>query len=139
TVPRRMIVAISQPMFFPWTGLLEQMSAAGVYVRYPDVQFSKGSFVNRVQIMAARGVRWRTVPLRDLHLGQRIGEVMVDDRKNWRGDHLDLLREAYAGAPHANEMLELVASVYADRHETLGSLAAASEAALCRYFGIGPG
>lgn len=133
-----MIVVISQPMFFPWIGLLAQMSAADAYVRYPDVQFSKGSFVNRVQIKTARGVKWLTVPLRDLHLGQRIDEVAIDDRKDWRGEHLGLLREAYAGAPHAGDMLELVAAVHKERYETIAALAAASENALCSYFGIGP-
>ena len=132
-----MIVVISQPMLFPWVGLLEQMRAADAYVRYPDVQFSKGSFVNRVQIKGARGPQWLTVPLRDLHLGQRINEVAIDDRRDWRRDHLDALRRAYAGAPHADDMLDLAGSVYARRHDTIDTLATASEQALCRYFGIG--
>lgn len=135
-----MIVAISQPMLFPWVGLLEQMRAADAYVRYPDVQFSKGSFVNRVQIKTALGVKWLTVPLHELRHGQRINEVKIDYRRNWRRSHLDMLRQAYARAPHANDMLELVESTYAEHHETIASLATASELALHRHLGInGPG
>jgi len=131
-----MIIAISQPMLFPWVGLLEQMRAADTFVHYPDVQFSKGSFVNRVQIKATRGTRWLTVPLLGLRLGQRINEVRINDGRDWRREHLQLLGEAYEGAPYANEMLGLVESVYAHTHENIGSLSEASELALCRYFGI---
>ena len=47
-------VVISQPMFFPWVGMFEQIALADVYVHYDDVQFSKGSFTNRVQLKTAR-------------------------------------------------------------------------------------
>ena len=53
-------VVISQSMLFPWVGLLEQMRLADVFVHYDDVQFSKGSFVNRVQVKTPDGVRWMT-------------------------------------------------------------------------------
>jgi len=132
-----MIVVISQPMLFPWVGLLEQMHAADAFVHYADVQFSKGSFVNRVQIKTARGMRWLTVPLSNLRLGQQINEVKINERSNWRGKHLQMLGDAYEAAPHVNEMLKLVESVYAHDYESIGDLSKASELALCTYFGIG--
>ena len=45
-------VVISQPMYFPWVGMLEQMALADVWVHLDDAQFSKGGFFNRVQIKA---------------------------------------------------------------------------------------
>ncbi|MBC8123824.1 MAG: WbqC family protein, partial [Gemmatimonadaceae bacterium] len=56
-------VVISQPMLFPWIGMFEQICLADVYVHYDDVQFSKGSFSNRVQVKSASGSKWITVPL----------------------------------------------------------------------------
>ena len=58
-----MKVVISQSMFFPWVGFLEQLKLADVYVFYDDVQFSKGGFTNRAQVKANDGVKWMTVPL----------------------------------------------------------------------------
>src|SRR5882672_1775792 len=98
-------VVISQPMFFPWVGMLEQLQAADVYVHYDDVQFSKGSFTNRVQVKTATGVKWLTVPLEDVHLGQLIKDVRVDSRRDWRKSHLSLLDQAY---PQAKEIVERV-------------------------------
>ncbi|MFC5740288.1 WbqC family protein [Dyella tabacisoli] len=131
-----MIVVISQPMLFPWIGMLEQVRAADVFVHYPDVQFSKGSFVNRVQVKTAREIKWLSVPLLGLRLGQRINEVRINNQRNWRQEHMQLLTEAYAKAPYCNEMLSLVESVYENDYETIGGLSEASLMALCRYYGL---
>lgn len=134
-----MNVVISQPMLFPWVGMLEQVRLADRYVNYADVQFSKGSFVNRVQIKTAAGSRWLTVPLRGLSLGQRIEEVQIDNNRPWRQQHLQLLQSAYEGAPYVSEMLSLVSSVYAQQHSDIASLSTASLLSLCRYFDLDRG
>lgn len=127
-------VVISQPMFFPWVGMFEQTRLADVYVHYDDVQFSKGSFTNRVQLKTARGSEWLSVPLRDLRLGQKIREVAVDDRQHWHQRHLQLLAESYAAAPFVTEMLTLAKDVYDQPAATISELAIASTEAVWSYF-----
>lgn len=123
-------------MLFPWVGMFEQLRLADAYVHYDDVQFSKGSFTNRVQIKTARGSEWLTVPLRNFHLGQRILEVAVDNRQDWRQKHLKALSQAYAQAPFKNEMLALVEQVYREAPNTIGEVAMSSLMAIHRYFGF---
>ena len=36
--------------FLPWSGLFNQIAMSDLFIHYDDVQFSKGSFVNRVQL-----------------------------------------------------------------------------------------
>jgi hypothetical protein len=129
-------VVISQSMLFPWVGLLEQVRLADVFVHYDDVQFSKGSFVNRVQIKTAQGTRWMTVPLQQVHLGQAIDEIRLADGTEWRQQHLDLLRSSFEGAPYSADALQLAEQVYAVNHPHLGALARASLRALTGYFGL---
>jgi WbqC-like protein family len=131
-----MRVVISQSMLFPWIGLLEQARLADVFVHYDDVQFSKGSFVNRVQIKTALGKCWMSVPLEDLHLGQRIDEVQIAAIEKWRGKHMDLLNSSFEGAPYARDALGLAEEIYSAGYPHIGALARASLLALCRYFGI---
>ena len=131
-----MNVVISQSMLFPWVGLLEQVRLADVFVHYDDVQFSKGSFVNRVQIKTSEGMRWMTVPLEGLQLGQRINEVRVAADNGWKARHLGMLERSFKGAPHAQDALELVREVYAEDHPHLGALARASLLALCKYLAL---
>lgn len=126
-------------MLFPWVGLLEQVQTADLFVHYDDVQFSKGSFVNRVQIKTPAGIRWMTVPTRDLSLGQSICDVSIAPATEWVAQHLSLLRASFAGAPFAADAIALAEAVYAEGHARLGSLARASLLSLVGYFGLAEG
>ncbi len=127
-------VVISQPMLFPWVGLFEQIRLADVYVHYDDVQFSKGSFTNRVQVKTASGSRWLTLPLHALHLGQRIAEVALEPGDEWRKNHLALLADSYRGTPFVDEMLALAGDLYARPHTSLADLTIDSIELVLRYF-----
>ncbi len=131
-----MRIVISQPMLFPWIGMLEQVRLADVFVHYDDVQYSKGSFVNRVQIKSPNGLQWMTVPIRGLHLGQRINELKFPLVPTWQSRHLTLLKTSLGSTPFASDVLNLVEDVYAHKHHNIGELSKASFCALCRYFGL---
>ncbi|QEY62069.1 WbqC family protein [Metapseudomonas lalkuanensis] len=131
-----MRVVISQPMFFPWPGFLEQVCLADVFVHYNDVQFSKGSFTNRVQVKTAKGSHWLSVPLTGLSLGQLIAEVRPDHRTDWRTRHRALLEQAYAAAPYRTEMLALLDQVYASDCDSIAKIGDLSLKVLCEYFGL---
>ena len=124
-------------MYFPWVGLLEQVRLADVFVQYDDVQFEKGSVFNRIQIKTPEGTRWLTVPLRDKHIGQKINEVLIDNRQDWRSQHISILKQAYARAPYIGEMLKLVEGVFSADTDLLSGLTVSSTAALVKYFSIG--
>ncbi len=92
------IVAIHQPNYLPWLGYFAKMARADVFVFLDDVQFSKQSYINRVQILRDDGCsRWLTVPVH-VSLGQAINEVRPA-KAGWARAHLDTLRGAYKAAP----------------------------------------
>ncbi|MBT5847461.1 MAG: WbqC family protein [Verrucomicrobiales bacterium] len=130
-------VVISQPMYFPWVGMLEQMRLADVFVHLDDAQFSKGGFFNRVQLKTAEGTPWFTVPLAENKLGQLLNEIRMADH-DWRRKQLATLKQTYAAAPHVEEMLGLVESVFKNEHESLAALSAASVEMLAEFFEIMP-
>ena len=129
-------VVISQPMYFPWVGMFEQLRLADDYVDYTDVAFSKGSFTNRVQVKTHTGIVWLTLPLKAARLGQPISEVMVDERQNWRRSHRSTLAQAYAKASFVNDMLALVDEVFESPGARLADVAFHSMMAAHRYFGF---
>ena len=132
-------VVISQPMLFPWVGMFEQIRMADVYVHYDDVQFSKGSFSNRVQIKTADGSKWLTVPLLDLRLGQTIDEIKLQPAEKWQPRHLALLGQAYRHARYRDQMLTIVREVYEAGSRTLGELAMCSIDVVAKFFGLDRG
>lgn len=129
-------IVISQSMYFPWVGLLEQIRLADIFVHYDDVQLTRG-FYNRVQIKTAQGSKWLTVPLRDYHRGQNINEALVDDRTDWRSQHRDILRHAYLKGKFLDDLLSLVDRVFAQPATTLADVSRASIQVLADYFGVG--
>ncbi|SVE18770.1 uncharacterized protein METZ01_LOCUS471624, partial [marine metagenome] len=80
-------VVISQPMYFPWVGMLEQMRLADVFVYLDDAQFSKGGFFNRVQVKTEQGTPWLTVPLAENKLGQALNQSRLATH-DWHRKHL---------------------------------------------------
>jgi hypothetical protein len=128
-------VVISQSMYFPWVGLLEQMRLADTFVHYDTVAFDRG-FYNRVQVKTEQGSRWITVPLSDHRRGQPIDEIRIDNTQNWQKQHIGILRQAYRSAPFRDEMLDLMDSVIGARAETLAQVSRASMLALADYFDL---
>jgi hypothetical protein len=130
-------IVISQPMFFPWAGLFEQVRLADIFVHYDDVAISQGrSFIKRVQIKTPDGIQWLTVPVQ--HGSKLIKEIHVDDAQDWRGKHLKTLERVYAKAPYVDEMLSLVQQVYAQPTSLLSELNRSSIEAVAAYLGFAP-
>ena len=128
-------IVISQSMYFPWVGLLEQLRLADAFVHYDAVAFDRG-FYNRVQVKTEQGSRWITVPLSNHRRGQPIDEIKIDNTQNWQNQHMGVLRQAYRDAPFRDEMLDLVDSVIGAPAETLGQVSRASILALAGYFDL---
>jgi hypothetical protein len=128
-------VVISQSMYFPWVGMLEQIRLADIFIHYDDVQFSKGSFSNRVQVKTPGGVAWMTAPLQ----GSQVGP---DHRRGATATFAKLERTAFGAArakprrrPACRRRSGLAAG---DRRRPRNRvrLARQSMLALCRYFGL---
>jgi hypothetical protein len=134
-----MKIIISQSMYFPWVGFLEQLSTADVFVRYDDVQFSKGSFSNRVQVKTPDGTHWMTIPLGAFHHGQKIDEIQTSANTDWRRKHLAQLTSAYRRAPYRDEMLALAEGVLDQDTKGLADIAYESIRALSRFLNLDEG
>lgn len=133
-----MNIVISQPMLFPWVGMFEQIKLCDIYVYYDDVQFSKGSFTNRVQIKTdtKEGFKWLTVPLENFRLGTKINEVRIDKKKNWQKLHREMLNSSYQNAPYKKEMLEVFEEVIGSNYTTISELSKKSIEVICNYYNL---
>ena len=128
-------IVISQPMFFPWLGFLELIKCADVYVNYDDVDFSKGSFSNRVQLHGSAKTNWMTVPLRvKASPSKQIDTVLIDNEQNWKLKHLNKLNELYKACDYYDEVMRFVETIYLDHFRTLSEVAWRSTFELIRYF-----
>ncbi len=131
-----MRIVISQPMYFPWIGFLEQIRLCDVFVRYDDVQYSKGSFTNRVQIKTPAGSQWLTVPLKRFAVGTPIRGVFADEEKGWRRVHLEKIRQNYMHSTHYKDAISLAESVLSKDYTSIDKISWQSVSELCDYFEI---
>ena len=131
----RRVAVISQPMYFPWVGLLEQVRLSDVFVHLDDAQFARG-FFNRVQIKVGDRQTWMTIPLKRHHQRDPISQIRVDDSTDWRAQHRSQLVNAYRGAPFLDDVLRIVDDVYALKTDSLADISVASVEALVGYFGL---
>jgi len=129
-------VVISQSMYFPWVGMLEQIRLADVFIHYDDVQFTRRGFSHRIKVKIPDGTSWLSVPLREHTRGPAIDEVRIIPVSDWADRHLALLDTSLHRAPFAKEAREIMVSVLSGKHETVRDVARESMLALCRYFGL---
>lgn len=131
-----MRIVISQPMFFPWVGMFEQIKCSDIFINYNDVKFSKGSLTNRVKIKAKGGDSWLTVPIVHHALDQKINKMEISNHFDWQKKHIELLKKSYQDAPYYSEMLALVDKVYSRDYTTIDEVSHASVLAVCEYFDL---
>jgi len=132
-------IVISQPMYFPWLGIFEQINFADVFVHYDDVKLpgrggSSGNFINRVQIKTPTGFSWMTVPIK--RSGVFINEELIDETKNWKIDHKNTIKHNYARAPFGKDAAGLFLSVLDADYRNLAELNIRSIEACCDYMGL---
>lgn len=119
----KMIVAIHQPNFFPWLGYFKKIQQADVFVFLDAVEFSKGSWINRVKLKVAGKARWVTCPIYRKHSSQLICDIIVNQNR-WREKFIQTLITNYS-TPH-----------YANLHTWLEARISFQEENLARYNGF---
>jgi hypothetical protein len=92
-----LIISIHQPNYLPWIGYFRKIAQSDVFVFLDDVLFSKGSYTNRVKVLANGEARWLSLPVKS-KLGDRIDEV-EPAKPNWRESHLSSIRNYYGKSP----------------------------------------
>ena len=69
-----MKVAIMQPYFLPYIGYFQLINAVDVFVFYDDVNFIKGGWINRNNLLVNKGKYLFTIPLTEASSNNLISE-----------------------------------------------------------------
>ena len=99
-------IGILQPSYIPWIGYFDQINKCDVFVLYDDVQYDKNGWRNRNKIKTANGPVWLTIPV--LTKGkpdQKLCDIKIDNKYNWREKHIKTIKMAYAKAPFAEDYI----------------------------------
>ena len=109
-----MIVAIQQPEFLPWLGLIDKIRQSDLLVLLDCVQFEKRYFQNRNRIRSKDGALWLTVPVATKgRYDQQIQNAEIHDNLRWRRKHLLGIQASYAHAPFFSQYFPALDGLYA--------------------------
>lgn len=117
------IVAAHQPNFFPWLPYFEKIVHSDVFVVLDDVQYprsSKGTWINRVNVLNAGKPQYITAPIRRPHDQLvPINEVQFAKDQPWREKMSLTLKHLYGKAPFCRELLGSICDLVCTRTESL--------------------
>jgi hypothetical protein len=116
-----MLAGIHQLHYLPWLRYFEKIARSDVFIVLDNIQFNKNGWQNRNRIKSAQGGQLLTVPVIE-KFGQRLDEVRINNRVNWRRKHWRSLAQNYGKAPYFDMYAPFLEAVYAREWERLNDL-----------------
>ncbi|WKT81354.1 WbqC family protein [Thermosynechococcus sp. PP45] len=101
-----------QPTYLPWAGYFNLISLVDIFIFLDDVQYEKSSWQNRNRILINHQPHFLTVPILHKSLSQKINEIEIDDKKNWRKKHSISIQNNYAKCRYIEHILPIIDIIY---------------------------
>ena len=117
-----MIASIHQPNFFPWMGYFAKMERSDAFVFLDDVEFSAGSYINRVRLLFGESPGWATCPVERKAGSKKIKDVMLGNDPRWKRKLLSGIQQSYSKAPFLGDCLPLVEEMVSGEWDSLAAM-----------------
>lgn len=130
-------VSMMQPYLFPYLGYFQLIARSDVFVLGDDLQYVKGSWINRNRLLVNGQPKMITVPLRKGGQFDLINQRwLCDDFPREAQKLLRTLELAYARAPHHEEVIALVRQILEYPERNLARFIEHSIRSICAYVQI---
>lgn len=102
-----------QPYFFPYIGYFQLVAAVNKFVIYDDVNFIKGGWINRNNVLINKKSNLFTVPLNKASSNTLINETKINLKfyNIWKVKFLRSLEQSYKKSPYFTEVYNLIENV----------------------------
>lgn len=114
-----MKVAIMQPYFFPYLGYWQMLNAVDKFVLYDDVNFIKGGWINRNNMLMNGVTHLFTLPLLESSPNKLINEIKVTNNLKIKAKLLRSFEESYSKAPFKDRIIPLLSEIIMQKEERL--------------------
>ena len=128
-----MTLGIMQPYFMPYIGYWQLMAAVDKYVVYDDVNYIKGGWVSRNNILMNGQAHMFTITLNGASPNKHFNEIEVrDDFVKFR----KMLQSCYTKAPYYQEVMPVLEQVFSYENRNLGAFLYHSYQVILDYLDI---
>ena len=131
-----MKLGIMQPYFMPYIGHRQLLNAVDMYVKYDDVNFIKGGWINRNRIIVGDQIKYFNIPMQGASPNLLINEISVNNDYRIINKNLRVLEGAYKKAPYFNVIMPLMEAVLTCGEERISDYITYSIRRVCDYLGI---
>ena len=128
-----MKLAIMQPYFMPYIGYFQTMAAVDRYVVYDDVQYIKGGWVARNNLLVGGQRHMFTIQLKGASVNKNFNEIEIGD--NFK-KLTHLLQLNYCKAPYYREVMALLEDIFSYEDRNLARFLLNSYLKILDYLGI---
>lgn len=128
-----MKIGIMQPYFFPYLGYFQLISIVNKYVIYDDVNYIKGGWINRNNILLNKQKYLFTIALEQSSPNKLVNEIKIkDDFIKFR----KTIMQAYSKAPFFEDTIKLINLILSHDDRLLSGFTANSIIKISRHLGI---
>lgn len=128
-----MKLAIMQPYFMPYLGYFQAIAAVDKYVVYDDVQYIKGGWINRNNLIISGQKKMFTIIQDGASPNKLINEISFKD--NFKG-FLMTVKCNYSKAPFFREVYPLIESICNYSKKGLGEFIYNSFVEICNFLDV---
>ncbi len=129
-------VAIMQPYLFPYIGYWQLINSVDTFVLYDDVNYIKGGWINRNNILINGSSHLFTLPLIDSSPNKLINEISVTDNIKQKQKLLKSFELAYAKAKYKDDVLPLLNNILMQEECRLHLFLYHQFKIICEYLGL---
>lgn len=130
-------VAMHQPHYLPWLGLLDKIDSCDLFIVLDDVQFERKGWQHRNYVASKNGPVLLTVPVIQRARNERIIDKSVNNESPWWEKHQRTLADhCYRKAPFWADYGAEIAGVYDRGWDRLVDISMATTDLVLTAFGI---
>ncbi|MEX9690608.1 WbqC family protein [Providencia sp. PROV254] len=118
-----MILAVMQPYLFPYLGYYQLAYHSDMFIFYDDVNYIKGGYINRNNILTKNGKQLFTIPINHASSFKKINELEFSNNIK---KVLMTIQQAYSKAPNFNVIYSMVERVLASNNRNVAKIASSS-------------
>lgn len=131
-----MKIGIMQPYFFPYISYWQLIHSVDLYLVYDDVNYIKGGWINRNQILLNQKRHYFGIRLCHATPNKLINEIKLLDDPIYRRKMISTLENAYKKAPLFNQCMPLLESILLTEESSLAMFLFNQIKKVCEYLHI---
>ena len=128
-----MMLAVMQPYLFPYLGYYQLAYHVNKFIFYDDVNFIKGGYINRNNILANGRRQLFTIPVEKSSSNRKINELHFS---NNRKKVVKTIEQSYRRAPYFEAVIPIVCEILNSSETHVPKLCSDSVGSVFKYLGL---